>query len=162
MLFFDLCMLKLRESGEVHQLPRGLLGRAQCHLLAGSTEECLKDLDEAYSIAERSGMGLWLAEAHLLRARVYQLKEPYPWTSPQDDLNKAWHFAERGPMRLHMADIHIYRARLFFREKPYPWTSPQADLAAARHLIESCGYWRRKQELEDAEKALNAANDRQR
>jgi hypothetical protein len=37
--------------------------------------------------------------------------------------------------------------------KPYPWTSPQEDLAAARRLIEQCGYWRRKEELEDAEAA---------
>jgi hypothetical protein len=53
-----------------------------------------------------------------------------------------------------MADIHLQRARLFFRQKPYPWTSPQADLAAARQLIESSGYWRRKEELEDAERII--------
>jgi tetratricopeptide (TPR) repeat protein len=69
------------------------------------------------------------------------------------DLNEAWEIAERGPMRLHMADIHLYRARLFHAVKPYPWDSPHADLAAARKLIEECGYWRRKEELEDAEAA---------
>jgi len=69
------------------------------------------------------------------------------------DLEEAWDIAERGPMRLHMADIHLYRARLFVREKPYPWKSPQDDLAAARQLIEQCGYWRRKGDLEDAERA---------
>jgi hypothetical protein len=58
-------------------------------------------------------------------------------------------------MRLHMADIHLYRARLFCGVKPYPWEgkSPREDLAAARCLIEQCGYWRRKEELEDAEAA---------
>lgn len=71
----------------------------------------------------------------------------------QTDLDEAWEIAERGPMRLHMADIHLYRARLFYGVKPYPWTSPQEDLAAARKLIEQCGYWRRKEELEDAEAA---------
>ena len=30
---------------------------------------------------------------------------------------------------------------------------PKDDLAAARKLIEQCGYWRRKEELEDAEEA---------
>lgn len=69
------------------------------------------------------------------------------------DLDEAWEIAERGPMRLHMADIHLYRARLFHAVKPYPWTSPREDLAAARKLIEQCGYWRRKEELEDAEAA---------
>jgi hypothetical protein len=74
--------------------------------------------------------------------------------SAQEDLDEAWEIAERGPMRLHMADIHLYRARLFFREKEYPWESPEADLAAARKLIEQCGYWRRKEELEDAERVI--------
>jgi hypothetical protein len=73
--------------------------------------------------------------------------------SARSDLDEAWEIAERGPMRLLMADIHLYRARLFNGVKPYPWTSPQEDLAAARKLIELCGYWRRKEELEDAEEA---------
>ncbi len=50
--------------------------------------------------------------------------------------------AERGPMRLHIADIHLHRARLF-RDKE--------QLKRARALIEQCGYWRRKEELEDTE-----------
>jgi tetratricopeptide (TPR) repeat protein len=69
------------------------------------------------------------------------------------DLDEAWEIAERGPMRLHMADIHLYRARLFHAVRPYPWESPHADLTEARKLIEECGYWRRKEELEDAEAA---------
>jgi hypothetical protein len=39
-------------------------------------------------------------------------------------------------------------------ELAYPWESQQADLAEARRLIEKHGYWRRKEELEDAEQAL--------
>ena len=50
-------------------------------------------------------------------------------------------------MKLHMADIHLHRARLF-RDK--------AELVKARALIEECGYWRRKEELEDAEAAAGA------
>jgi len=76
------------------------------------------------------------------------------WESTQEDLDEAWEIAERGPMRLHMADIHLYRARLFFREKEYPWESAEADLKAARKLIEQCGYWRRKEELDDAERVI--------
>jgi hypothetical protein len=60
-------------------------------------------------------------------------------------------------MTLHMADIHLHRARLFGlskdRPESYPWTSPQDDLAEARRLIAKHGYWRRKEELEDAEAA---------
>ena len=62
-------------------------------------------------------------------------------------------------MPLFLADIHLYRARLFGRRKDedggikYPWESPKVDLAEARRLIEKHGYWRRKEELEDAEAA---------
>jgi len=81
--------------------------------------------------------------------------------SAQEDLDEAWEIAERGPMRLFIADIHLYRARLFHEVTPYPWATdadsnarvPKDDLAAARKLIEQCGYWRRKEELEDAEEA---------
>jgi hypothetical protein len=75
--------------------------------------------------------------------------------SAQTDLDEAWEIAERGPMSLFVADIHLHRARLFFREKSYPWESPDADLAEARRLIKKHGYWRRKEELEDAEEAIN-------
>lgn len=74
--------------------------------------------------------------------------------SGQTDLDEAWEIAERGPMPLHIIDIHLHRARLFFREEVYPWQSPQHDLAEARRLIEKHGYWRRKEELEDAEAAF--------
>ena len=58
------------------------------------------------------------------------------------DMDEAWEIAERGPMRLYMADIHLYRARIF---------RDREALTQARTLIEQCGYWRRKEELEDAE-----------
>ncbi|MDB6118461.1 MAG: hypothetical protein JWO08_2242 [Verrucomicrobiaceae bacterium] len=62
-------------------------------------------------------------------------------------------------MRLFMVDVLMYRSRLFgsrpdeFGSDRYPWwpSSPQTDLAEARKLIEKCSYWRRKEELEDAE-----------
>jgi hypothetical protein len=112
----------LRRAGTMHHIPRGLLSCAWLRFLAG---------------------------AH---------------TGPESaraDLDEAWEIAERGPMRLFMADIHLYRARLFHAVKPYPWNKnpdgtergPKDDLAAARKLIEKCGYWRRKEELEDAEEA---------
>jgi tetratricopeptide (TPR) repeat protein len=76
----------------------------------------------------------------------------------QDDLDEAYEIAERGRMKLFLADIHLHRARLFGlianRPDKYPWESPQHDLAEARRLIEECGYWRRKEELKDAEAAL--------
>ncbi|HYX30451.1 MAG TPA: hypothetical protein VE863_18065 [Pyrinomonadaceae bacterium] len=122
----------LRRAGTIYELPRGLLIRAWLRFLTGA----------------RTGP-----------------------ESAQEDLDEAWEIAERGPMRLFMADIHLYRARLFgpvsgkmvddANRIEYPWNknpdgSPRGakdDLAAARKLIEQCGYWRRKEELEDAEAA---------
>jgi len=59
-------------------------------------------------------------------------------------LDQAREIAERGSMPLYLADIHLHRARLF---------RDQAELAKARDLIEKHGYWRRNDELEDAEAA---------
>jgi tetratricopeptide (TPR) repeat protein len=105
----------------------------------------------------------YIPRALLTRAwlRCLQGKPTGP-DSAQTDLDEAWEIAERGPMPLFLADIHLHRARLFFREKNYPWSQhtdgsqrgPQDDLAEARRLIEKHGYWRRKEELEDAEAAL--------
>ena len=93
----------------------------------------------------------WL---RVLRLRSATASGPHALNEAIEDLNEAWDIAERGPMPLFMVDIHLHRARLFGRVSPYPWESPQADLAESRRLIVKHGYGRRKQELEDAERAL--------
>ncbi len=113
------------------------------------------ELDHAVSGLRRSGRQDHLPRGLLTRAWLRSLTGPRTGPdSAQSDLEEAWEIAERGPMPLHRADIHLYRARLFFREKAYPWQSPQDDLAEARRLIFKHGYLRRKEELEDAEAAL--------
>jgi hypothetical protein len=59
-------------------------------------------------------------------------------------LNEAQQISERGPMPLYLADVFLHRAR-FFHDK--------GELLKARGLVDSHDYWRRKQELEDAEAA---------
>jgi DNA-binding transcriptional ArsR family regulator len=125
-------------------LSRSLLGETEIRDADIESEKALDDL-------RRAGQQQELPRGLVTRAWVRFVKNNLD--SSRADLDEAWEIAERGPMRLHMADIHLYRARLFHDVKPYPWTSPQEDLAAARKLIESCGYWRRKEELEDAEAA---------
>ena len=118
-------------------------------------QDARRELDAAVSGLRHSGRSDILPASLLTRAWLRSLTGARTGPeSAQADLDEAWEIAERGPMRLFLADIHLHRARLFFRENPYPWTSPQADLAAARKLIEQCGYWRRKQELEDAERTI--------
>jgi hypothetical protein len=54
--------------------------------------------------------------------------------------------------------LSLVRARLFglSKDRPtsYPWNTPPKDLAEARRLIEKHGYWRRKEEFEDADAAV--------
>jgi len=117
----------------------------------GVDPAALNHLDAAVDGFLRAAQIHHLPQGLLSRAWLRFLRDDHD--DARTDLDEAWEIAGRGPMRLHMADIHLYRARLFHAVKPYPWDSPHADLAAARKLIEECGYWRRKEELEDAEEA---------
>jgi hypothetical protein len=113
------------------------------------------EIDHAVSGLRRAGAQHHLPRGLLTRAWLRSLTGPATGPdSAQSDLDEAWEIAERGPMPLHLADIHLYRARLFLHANPYPWQSPQHDLAEARRLIVKHGYLRRKEELEDAEAAL--------
>jgi len=63
----------LRQAGQMDDLPRGLLARAELRRVTGdgiSLGRARADLDEAQRIAERGGMGLHLADCHLERARL--------------------------------------------------------------------------------------------
>jgi hypothetical protein len=119
-----------------------------------------RELDHAVSGLRRSGYMDHLPRGLLTRAWLRSLtgRATGP-DSAQSDLDEAWEISERGPMPLFLADIHRYRARLFLHAKPYPWQSPQHDLAEARRLIFKHGYLRRKEELEDAEFALEHFRD---
>jgi hypothetical protein len=84
-----------------------------------------------------------LLPAGLLTAALYHFARGDE-ASARIALDQAQQIAERGPMPLYLADVHLHRARLF---------RDRSELAKARALIEKHGYWRRKEELEDAESA---------
>lgn len=136
------------------------LGRAalyQSVLGDGRTQQTAKkQLDNAVTRLRIANANDYLPRGLLTRAWLRRLMGAH--NSALADLDEAWEIAERGPMPLHMADIHLHRARLFglhsAGNERYPWQSPEHDLKAARRLIEQHGYWRRKEELEDAEAAL--------
>jgi len=82
----------LRGSGNMDELPRGLLTRAWLRSLASlrtGTESAQGDLDDAWEIAERGPMKLFLTDIHLHRARLFFREKPYPWKTPQADLTDA-------------------------------------------------------------------------
>lgn len=89
---FDSAVAGLRQAGQIHELPRGLLSRAWMQTLSGSRAgfaSAEHDLNEAWEIAERGGMKLFLADIHLQRARLFFRESNYPWRSTQTDLQLA-------------------------------------------------------------------------
>jgi len=79
----------LRRSGNQDDVPGGLLSRAWLGSVEGDPDASRRDLDEAWQIAERGPMRLFMADIHLHRARLFHAVEPYPWKSPKDDLSAA-------------------------------------------------------------------------
>jgi tetratricopeptide (TPR) repeat protein len=75
-LHVDAAVDGLRQSGNMDDLPRGLLTRAWLHALQGRTAGARTDLDEAQQIAERGPMPLHLADVHLHRARLFFRDDP--------------------------------------------------------------------------------------
>lgn len=125
----------LRRAGAQEFIVRGLLIRAWHRFLFGAAtgpDSAQGDLDEAWEIAERGSMKLFLADIHLYRARLFGVRNSecgvgneesqYPWDRNPDG-------TPRGPLD---------------------------DLAAAEKLINDCGYHRRDEEVADAKAALNA------
>lgn len=64
----------LRSAGRTHHIPRGLLSRALLRNVEGDIDGCRADLDEAWQIAERGPMRLYMADIHLHRARLFRDK----------------------------------------------------------------------------------------
>jgi tetratricopeptide (TPR) repeat protein len=60
----------LRQAGRTDHLPRDLLARAELRRVRGEYLRARTDLDEAQRLAERSQMGLHLADCHLEAARL--------------------------------------------------------------------------------------------
>ena len=88
----DAAVVGLRRAGTQHELPRGLLTRAWLRFLSGARtgpKSAQEDLDEAWEIAERGPMKLFLADLHLHRARLFFREAQYLWESPQKDLAAA-------------------------------------------------------------------------
>ena len=90
----------LRRAGMKDHLPRSLLTRAWLRFLMEmrtGPESAQADLDEAWEIAARGPMKLFMADIHLHRARLFFREPEYPWNQhpdgtsrgPKDDLAAA-------------------------------------------------------------------------
>ena len=110
----------LRRAGAQHYLPRVHLTRALFRAATGTFAGAREDLDEAYEIAERGPMKLYLADIHLHRARLFGLMASrpaaYPWSSPRDDLDAAKSLIDEcgyGRRSEELADAEAAYARLY-------------------------------------------------
>ena len=112
----------LRRSGNMDDLPRGLLTRAWLRFLEKDPAASAGDLDEAWEIAERGPMKLHMVDIHLYRARLFGGKKDeagrikYPWDSPQADLDEAARLIEETGY--HRRDEELADAR----EAAKAWT----------------------------------------
>jgi tetratricopeptide (TPR) repeat protein len=88
----DAAVDALRRANTLEFMVRGLLSRAWMRFLDGKLtgpESAQEDLNEAWEIAERGPMRLFLADIHLYRAGLFSRGATYPWKSPTADLAAA-------------------------------------------------------------------------
>ena len=78
-------------AAQPHYLPRGLLTRAWLRRVQGQADRARQDLDEAWQIAERSSMRLFMADVHLARLRLFGRTDPYPWRTHPDGTPRTLH-----------------------------------------------------------------------
>jgi len=91
--YLNLAMDNLRQTGTQEFIARGLLVRAELLCIKNEPDKVQKDLDEAFSIATRCGMGLYLADCHLEYARLYlvkgeKVKAREHWQIAKDSIEK--------------------------------------------------------------------------
>lgn len=111
----------LRRAGLQEFIVRGLFTRAWLRTLSGPAsgpDSAQSDLDEAWEIAARGPMPLFLADIHLYRARLLaitndelQIKN-YPWESPQADLAEARRLIEKHGYLRRMPELEAAEAAL--------------------------------------------------
>jgi hypothetical protein len=96
----DAAVEGLRRAVRQEFIVLGLLTRAWLRFLTDARtgpESAQEDLDEAWEIAERGPMRLFMADIHLHRARLFFREPEYPWNKnldgtprgPKDDLAAA-------------------------------------------------------------------------
>jgi tetratricopeptide (TPR) repeat protein len=132
----------LRQAGTVYMLPLGLLARAEYYRTIGDFDRAQRDLDEAFSISTRGGMGLHLADCHLGYARLFMSLRGdalSPKQPPNDKITPNPGEVASGSA---LATTYHEKAR--------------EHLSTAKEMIEEMGYHRRDKEVEELERELNA------
>jgi tetratricopeptide (TPR) repeat protein len=129
----------LRQAGHQEFITRGLLARAEYYRVTGAWDKAQRDLDEAFAIATRGGMGLYLADCHLGYARM-SLRARSAKQSLNAD-SKSEIASSRDPSTpLRSAQDALLAMTL---------DDTREHLATAKEMIEKMGYHRRDGEVEE-------------
>jgi tetratricopeptide (TPR) repeat protein len=134
----------LRQAGTHHWIPRGLLARAEFYRITGAFDKAQKDLDEAFSIATRGGMGLYLADCHLEYARLCLSLRAQAKQSPTREEIASSHPSTSSGSLLAMTEEQLRD------EARKHWE-------IAKDSINKMGYHRRDKEVEEIELSLRGA-----
>jgi len=96
-----------------------------------------------------------LPRALFARAAFYRAQNEFApaWA----DLEEAREIAERGEMKLYLADYHLEACRMEIKEqKANSKRQAEEHLAIAKEMIEKMGYGRRKTEVEELQREIEA------
>lgn len=134
----------LRRAGQQDYIPLGFLARAEYYRITNDFNRAKRDLDEAFTIASRGGMGLHLADCHLEYARL-SLRARSAKQSPSNEgiahLPRAQVPGSSGSALLAMTDQELkQKAREHWQ--------------IAKDSIEKMGYHRRDKEVQELEEQL--------
>ncbi|MBI5951347.1 MAG: TIR domain-containing protein [Chloroflexi bacterium] len=129
LVYFTRAVDGLRQAADQSRLPLGLLARAEYYRAVGDIVKAQKDLDEAFSIATRGGMGLYLADCHLGYARLNVSK---------------------------LKSLKVENLSTFKPENVQTDYRAEArkHVAIAKEMIDKMGYHRRDKEVEELEEQL--------
>ena len=112
LIYLQMAVDGLRQSGQMDRLPVGLLARTELRRAEGEFDLARVDLDEAMSVAARGGMDLYRADCHLEYARLHLAEETKDFGKAREHLVKAREMVER--MGYHRRDeaVRELEARL--------------------------------------------------
>ncbi len=125
----------LRQANDQEYIACGLLARAEYYRVTGALDKAQKDLDEAFTIATRGGMGLFLADCHLGYARLFMSLRggALPTKQPPDG-----------------KEIASSQSALLATT----YKNAREHLKTAKEMIEKMGYHRRDKEVEELGKEI--------
>ncbi len=140
--YLNAAVAGLREAGHQEFVARGLLARAFFYRVQNNFPHAWEDLAEAQEIAERGGMGLWLADYHLEAGRlIYQQLA-----------------VERGQSAVGNYQVLLKDKQITLSRKEM-LSEFESHLQTAKEMVDKMGYGRRQPEILLLEAQLAFAKD---